>query len=89
MAAVHIRVIGKVQGVFYRATAREVAEAQGLKGWIRNTEEGEVEAVVTGTTEQIETFCAWCRRGPEDAVVRDVLVTPVEETPFEQFKVIR
>jgi len=89
MPTKHLLIKGKVQGVFYRASAREVAEALGLTGWIRNTAEGHVEAVVTGTGYQLDDFISWCRQGPSNAVVTEVLIEDRSEEPFENFRVIR
>lgn len=80
---------GKVQGVFYRATAREKAVELGLTGWVKNTEEGNVEALVTGPTGRLEEFVAWCRQGPPRSVVTAVEVQEKEEVAFENFRIIR
>jgi acylphosphatase len=66
---VHVRVHGLVQGVYYRATAQEEAVRLGLVGWVRNRTDGTVEAVAEGDEAAIESFLAWCRRGPERARV--------------------
>lgn len=89
MPAKHILVKGKVQGVFYRATAKETAEGLGLTGWVKNTEAGAVEIVASGTEEQLSRFVSWCRQGPPAAVVADVLISDTEEKVFEKFTVIR
>ena len=89
MPTKHLLIKGKVQGVFYRASAREVAEALGLTGWIRNTAEGHVEAVVTGNGYQLDDFISWCRQGPSNAVVTEVVIEERSEEPFENFRVIR
>lgn len=89
MPAIHIIIKGKVQGVFFRATAREVAEELGIKGWIRNTDDGDVEAEVSGTDEQLQKFTNWCWKGSQRAVVTDVLLSEIEEQSFHDFKVIR
>jgi acylphosphatase len=89
MPTVHIIVKGKVQGVFFRASAQEAAEACGVKGWVRNTEEGYVELMASGTDEQVKKFVDWCRKGPSRAVVTDVLIEPKEEESFKGFKVVR
>lgn len=89
MPTVHLSISGKVQGVFYRATARDVAERLGLTGWVRNTREGGVEARVSGSSQQIEAFVDWCRKGPPKAVVTKVSVEPVPDELFTEFKVIR
>ena len=80
---------GKVQGVFYRATAKEVAEKLGLSGWIRNTDEGEVEAMATGTGEQLQAFANWCRKGPPRSRVTGIDETDAAEEAFTGFKIIR
>lgn len=89
MPTKHLLIKGKVQGVFYRATARAVAEQLGLTGWIRNTEEGHVETMITGKNSQLKDFINWCRQGPPRAVVAAVEETDVEEQTFAAFKVIR
>lgn len=89
MATVHLLIKGKVQGVFYRATAKEVAEKLGLAGWVKNTKDGDVEAVATGTDEKIRQFINWCRQGPSKAIVTDIQITSTEEELFEDFKVVR
>lgn len=90
MAAIHLLIRGKVQGVFYRASARDKAEALGIRGWIRNTNEGDVEAVVTGTEEQLYDFANWCRKGPSSAIVTEVKVSELESTEdFKRFSILR
>lgn len=80
---------GKVQGVFYRATAKEKAVELGLTGWVKNTKEGNVEAIVTGTADQVEKFIAWCKQGPPRSIVAAVEVQEREETIFKNFTIIR
>lgn len=75
----HIRVTGTVQGVFYRASAQSRAAQLGLVGWVRNTADGAVELLAAGEPEAVEEFVAWCRRGPERAVVDELAVRPATE----------
>ncbi len=89
MKTVHLLIKGKVQGVFYRATAKDVANVSGLKGWIANTEDGNVEAVISGDEEKLQEFIEWSRQGPSRAQVTDVIVTEKEYEEFEKFSVIR
>lgn len=70
----HIYVAGRVQGVFFRAFTREVAESLGLKGWVRNLPDGRVEAVFEGPRELIEEALKRVRVGPPMARVEDIQI---------------
>ncbi len=74
MARVRRRVVvsGKVQGVFFRDATRREAERLGVSGWVRNRDDGTVEAVFEGAVEAVEELVAWCRIGPPHARVDDV-----------------
>ena len=89
MATVHLWITGKVQGVFFRASAAELAEKLHLNGWIKNAVEGAVEVTVNGSDEAVEQFIAWCRKGPSGARVDDVKITPKPDDGFLGFQVIR
>lgn len=68
----HIFVSGRVQGVCYRAFTKENAAAIGLNGWVRNTDDGSVEAVFEGSKNEIERMISICRQGPAASLVRDI-----------------
>ena len=70
---------GDVQGVFFRDSTREEAEARGVSGSVTNRSDGAVEAVFEGPPEAVEALIAFCRDGPSRAQVEDVEVT--EEEP--------
>lgn len=89
MPTVHLVVKGRVQGVFYRATAKDVADETGVGGWVKNIEEGHVEIMATGTDEQLQKFVEWCKIGPRKAIVTDVVLTQMPEEVFDDFKVVR
>jgi acylphosphatase len=89
MPTQHLLIKGQVQGVFYRATARETAAELGITGWVKNTPDGDVEIVASGSEEQLQTFINWCKRGPRSAIVSEVIATPQEEAFFEAFSIIR
>ena len=89
MPTVHLMIKGKVQGVFFRATAREKANDLGLTGWIRNTPEGWVELMATGDDVLLQSFIDWCHQGPPKAVVTQVQVKEVPETAFEGFRIMK
>ena len=89
MPTAHLLISGKVQGVFYRASAKDVADQLQLTGWVRNTKEGEVEAMASGNQQQLQQFIDWCRQGPSKAIVKNVQVTFIEEEPFNKFTIIK
>lgn len=87
---VHLRITGLVQGVSYRACTRDEAHRLGVKGWVRNLPNGDVEAVAEAAPESLERFIAWCHRGPEEARVAAVKVSEdPSTTPFSTFEVRR
>lgn len=67
-----MKIKGKVQGVFFRASTRETAQKLGIRGWVRNLSDGTVETVAEGDSDALEKFIDWCKKGPESAVVTDV-----------------
>lgn len=70
---------GRVQGVFFRDTCRRMAVAEGVGGWVRNREDGAVEAVFEGEGQAVGRMVAWARVGPRYARVERVEV--FEESP--------
>jgi acylphosphatase len=69
-----LRIRGRVQGVFYRASARNRARQLGLTGHAENLDDGSVEIVAEGDEAKIDEFIAWCRVGPPGARVSDLEV---------------
>lgn len=87
MSVTRVRVFvdGRVQNVWFRETARRVAEERGLSGWVRNLQDGRVEVVFEGAEEKVAEAVEWARKGPEHAVVTDfkeASETPAGETGF-------
>ena len=69
-----LKIVGRVQGVYFRASACQEAQSLGLAGWVRNCPDGSVELVAEGTRDNLEQLIAWCRRGPPGARVTEVSV---------------
>jgi acylphosphatase len=63
---------GKVQGVFYRKSAKVKAEELGLSGWVRNEADGSVYIEAEGDEHQLKQFKEWCKLGPSHASVDEV-----------------
>lgn len=83
--SVHVRIQGKVQGVWYRAWTEQTARENGLSGWVRNCSDGTVEALFSGTEEHVERMLNACWEGPELALVTSVdteEVSAPKETGF-------
>jgi len=64
-----VKISGRVQGVWFRASTRDEAVLLGLTGWVRNLPDGRVEAVFEGPEETLQQMLAWCRQGPPSARV--------------------
>lgn len=86
MKTIRLTIKGRVQGVFYRATAKDVAELIGVKGWVRNLPDRNVEITVTASEDILQKFIDWCKQGPPKATVDEVIV---EDLPLEEFKGFR
>lgn len=71
MIGKHILVSGKVQGVGFRFHAHEQARSLGILGWIRNLDNGKVEAVAFGSRSAMESFINWMTEGPPKAKVQN------------------
>ncbi len=72
MARVHVYIHGRVQGVFFRSSTREKAQAYGVKGWVKNCPDSSVEAVFEGEKDAVNKVLEWCKKGPSGAFVRQV-----------------
>lgn len=71
---IRVIVYGSVQGVFFRHSARQLAQTLGLVGWIKNNPDGSVEAVAQGQKEKLVEFIGWCKKGPSLADVEKIEV---------------
>ena len=76
--AVQVRVTGRVQGVAYRAWTRAVAASRGIRGWVRNRDDGSVEAVLAGPEDAVKAMIAAMSEGPGAARVTDVWTEPAD-----------
>jgi acylphosphatase len=89
MSSVRSRVVveGRVQGVWFRESTRQVAEELGVAGWVRNLPDGAVEAVFEGEEDRVASAVAWARRGPQAAVVTSLTETAEEPEGAVGFEV--
>ena len=85
--AAHLVIAGRVQGVGYRVWAKREARRRGLRGWVRNLRNGDVEALAIGEAAEVDAFVQACHRGPGMARVSAVRREPASDdgTPgFEE-----
>ena len=85
--SVHVLISGRVQGVGYRAWTAHEAQRLGLSGWVRNTRDGDVEAVFGGPDAVVEAMLAACRSGPPLARVGGIRDIGATETVTGAFRI--
>ncbi len=66
---IHLIIEGRVQGVWFRESARQEAIRKGIVGWVRNRSDGTVETIAEGPFDRIQGFVSWCEQGPPSARV--------------------
>lgn len=79
---IHCFISGKVQGVWYRASAQDEAISRGITGWARNLPDGRVEVIACGDKGPLMEFYEWLKEGPPQALVAEVTM---EEMPWQKF----
>lgn len=84
----HLDIHGKVQGVYYRASAQAEGLRLQLHGWVRNRRDGSVEALVSGPAPVVEEFIAWARNGPPAARVDRLDISDAEPPAAGPFAVL-
>ncbi len=90
MVRVRLKIEGRVQGVFFRASTMEEAIRLDLKGWVRNCPDGSVEAVAEGARKEIDALVDWCNQGPPGARVHNVLLQWEDyKGEFQDFRISR
>ncbi|MBV9309496.1 MAG: acylphosphatase [Solirubrobacterales bacterium] len=82
-----IIVRGEVQGVFFRDSTQDRAQAEDVSGWVRNRSDGAVEVVAEGAPDAVERMVDFCREGPGRAQVQDVEVSEEEPEGLSGFEV--
>lgn len=78
---IHAWVSGRVQGVWFRQTTLDEADRRGLRGWVRNLDDGRVEVKVCGDEKAVCQLEAWLSQGPELANVAEVVSEREEDDP--------
>ena len=89
MKHLNITVKGKVQGVYYRATTKAVADQLGVRGTIKNEPNGDVFIEAEADNATLDMFLDWCHEGPEDANVTTVETNEGELKNYRNFEVLK
>ena len=89
MKHINIKIIGKVQGVFFRASTKAVADQMGVKGMVKNEKDGSVSVEAEADEATLEMFLAWCNEGPEKAKVENVTVSDGALKNYRNFEVVK
>jgi acylphosphatase len=84
-----IIVTGKVQGVFYRASTKAVADQLGVRGFVKNGDNGEVLISAEADNSTLEMFLEWCHEGPQEADVISVETHEGELKNYRNFEVVK
>ena len=89
-ARVHLKINGRVQGVYFRASTVEQARRLGVAGWVMNCRDSLVEVIAEGEREQLEKLVRWCHGGPPGAQVKEVRAEwEVSKEEFQGFFIKR
>ena len=86
--SVRLYINGTVQGVFFRMFVKENAERQNVKGFVRNLEDGRVEAFLEGNSEAVNKVIELCKKGPKHSKIRKVEIKPERFQDFKVFKIL-
>jgi acylphosphatase len=89
MKTLAITISGRVQGVWFRASAKRIADDLHIKGFIRNEPDGSVFILAQGSGKKLKQFTDWCVKGPPLALVDTLNVNETESEPLTEFTIKR
>ena len=89
MICVHVRVSGRVQGVFFRSFTQNKAKELEIKGWVRNIPGGGVEAVLEGERQKVGELLSLMKAGPEGAMILGIELSELKCKGYDSFEVLR
>lgn len=87
--AVRVYIFGIVQGVFFRAFIKEQADKLNVKGYVRNKEDGSVEAWIEGDSSKVDEMIEICKKGPEHGQIKRLDIVDENFQGMKNFKVVR
>ncbi len=86
--AIHCFITGRVQGVFFRQETKQMAQALGLMGWVKNLPDGRVEVMASGAVAEVEQLHSWLQHGPAMAQVANLECEEVKWEEFDSFTIV-
>ncbi|TDG37741.1 acylphosphatase [Pedobacter changchengzhani] len=89
MKHIKIKIKGKVQGVFFRASTKAVADQMGVKGFVKNEKDGSVYVEAEADEITLDVFKEWCNEGPEKSKVENVEIIEGELKNYRNFDVVK
>ena len=87
MKHINIKLFGRVQGIFFRVTAKRMAKKLEIKGFVKNIDDGSLYIEAEGKEESLEKFIFWCKKGPKNAKVDNYEIANGEFEGFESFEI--
>jgi len=87
--AVRVEIFGTVQGIFFRNYIKETADKLGINGYVRNREDGSVEAWFEGNNQNVDKIIEICKEGPEHAVIKKMDITEENFQGLKEFKILK
>lgn len=89
MKTIRMIVKGKVQGVYFRISAKNMANHLNIAGWVKNLPDGNVEIKASASETALQKFSEWCRQGPPGADVKEVVTDVIPDEWFTDFRIKR
>ena len=89
MKHINIKITGKVQGVFFRASTKAVADQMGVKGLVKNEKDGSVYIEAESNETTLQMFLEWCKEGPDKSIVENVEVKDGELKNYRNFEILK
>lgn len=87
--SIRLFITGSVQGIFFRQFVKDKADKLGVKGYVRNLEDGRVEIFIEGNKDNVEQMLVFCKQGPQHAQIRSIEEKQESFQDFKEFKILR
>jgi acylphosphatase len=87
--AVKVEIFGTVQGIFLRSSIKDMADGLNVKGYVRNKEDGSVEAWFEGNGPDVDKMLEMCKEGPEHAVIKKMDIIEENFQDLKEFKILK